>query len=204
MPQYFLIHKPFRVLSQFSSHEGKKTLKDLFSVPPDVYPVGRLDFDSEGLLLLTNDKELNDRLLNPLFKHEREYWVEVEGIVDRQAIMDLENGVWISVSGNRYRTKRCRAVIFPKPPAVSERNPPVRFRKSIPTSWIKLVLTEGKNRQVRKMTAAAGFPTLRLIRTRIEEVQLDSLQPGELKEISKRELYSKLFHSKPDNAPDHC
>ncbi|MBC7826469.1 MAG: pseudouridine synthase [Chitinophagaceae bacterium] len=190
MFRYFIIYKPYQVLSQFSSEQDKNTLKDFFSVPPDVYSIGRLDFDSEGLLILTNDKQLNYRLLNPLFNHEREYWVQVEGSVTANAVEQLEAGILINAGGKFYRTKKCRVVIFKEMVTVAERNPPVRFRKMIPTSWIKLILTEGKNRQVRKMTAAAGYPTLRLIRARIGRLTLQALQPGEMKELSKEEIYS--------------
>ena len=196
MLRYFIIHKPYMVLSQFSSGEGKKTLKDFFPVPPDVYPVGRLDYDSEGLLVLTNDKRLNHRLLNPLFNHEREYWVQVEGDIDSTAIQRLQSGVVINTNGKSYSTKECKAELFHHAPDVAERIPPVRFRKNIPTRWIRLVLAEGKNRQVRKMTAAAGYPTLRLVRTRIERLTLDGLGPGELKELDGAEIYSKLFDNR--------
>jgi len=193
MLRYFIIHKPYQVLSQFSSGQGKKTLKDFFPVPADIYPVGRLDHDSEGLLLLTNDKQLNHRLLNPLFHHEREYWVQVEGNIDTTAIQQLKAGVMIKVDGKSYQAKKCQTELFPAPPVVAERNPPVRFRQNIPTSWIRIILTEGKNRQVRKMTAVTGFPTLRLIRARIERLTLDGLQPGEMRELTGNEIYSKLF-----------
>jgi 23S rRNA pseudouridine2457 synthase len=181
------------VLSQFSSGLGKKTLKDFFPVPEDVYPVGRLDYDSEGLLLLTNDKQINHRLLNPLFHHEREYYVQVEGNIEANAIQLLEAGVVINVDGKSHATKKCNVELFPVPPVVTERNPPVRFRKNTPTSWIRMVLTEGKNRQVRKMTAAVGHPTLRLIRTRIEKLTIGDLQPGEMRELLRAETYSGLF-----------
>ena len=193
MLRYFIIHKPYMVLSQFSPSEGKKTLKDFFPVPADVYPVGRLDFDSEGLLLLTNDKELNNRLLNPVFHHAREYWAQVEGSVHSDALSKLQSGVPINVGGKLYTTKKCTAVVFENPPAVPPRNSPIRFRKDIPTTWIRIILTEGKNRQVRKMTAAVGHPTLRLIRIRIEQLSIDDLRPGEMKEINRLETYSKLF-----------
>lgn len=193
MYQYFIIHKPFQVLSQFTSQEGKQTLKDFFSVPGDVYPVGRLDFDSEGLLILTNDTQLNHRLLNPKFAHEREYWVQVEGAINEQAINELSAGLAISIDGKLYQTKRCKAEIFETAPEVPDRNPPIRYRAQIPTSWIKLILTEGKNRQVRKMTAKTGFPTLRLIRYRIAAVSLNGLKPGEMREIQQAEMYRLLF-----------
>lgn len=200
MSFYCIIYKPFNVLSQFTSQDGKQTLKDYFDVPGDVYAVGRLDYDSEGLLILTNDKKLNHALLNPLHEHEREYWVQVDGSITKEAIDLLQNGVTISVDGKKYPTKKCSAALFNGAPAVPDRNPPVRFRKNIPTSWIKIKLTEGKNRQVRKMTAAVGFPTLRLIRQRIENCSLDGLQPGEMRLLAERELYHLLLLNKP-NAP---
>lgn len=192
MNKYFIVHKPFNVLSQFSSTDGKKTLKDFFDVPSNVYPVGRLDYDSEGLLILSDDKKLNQNLLDPLHEHEREYWVQVEGNISEDAMNELQNGVSININGKMYHTKQCIVKKFSHSPSVSERNPPIRFRKSIPDSWIKIILKEGKNRQVRKMTAAVGFPTLRLIRYRIEKITLDDLHPAEMKIISKQELYNLL------------
>ena len=171
----------------------KQTLKDLFRVPIDVYPVGRLDSDSEGLLVLTSDKELNHRLLNPAFGHEREYWVQVEGIMNQQAADQLSQGVEITIDGKLYHTAKCLVEIFEKEPQVPLRNPPIRFRKNIPASWIKIIITEGKNRQVRKMTARAGYPTLRLIRHRIGMLTLEGLEPGDIRELSKKEIYSLLF-----------
>lgn len=186
------------MLSQFTSGDGKQTLGDFFDVPRDVYPVGRLDYDSEGLLILTNDKKLNHQLLNPSFAHEREYWVQVDGDITATAIHDLQNGVDISVDGKIYRTKKCKAIRFNETPVVPERNPPIRFRKNIPATWIKLVIAEGKNRQVRKMTAAVGFPTLRLIRYRIERCTIEALQPGEMRMLTQGEAYHFLFPGKND------
>lgn len=199
MNRYFLIYKPYLVLSQFSAVDGKKTLADFFDVPKDVYPVGRLDFDSEGLLLLTNDSSLNHRLLDPRFAHEREYWVQVDGAITDAAIVTLQKTVAINVDGKVYNTRPCRAEIFAATPPVPDRNPPIRFRKEIPAPWIRLILTEGKNRQVRKMTAKVGFPTLRLIRYRIEQLSLDSMQPGDMIELNQSTVYQQLFHgNKPD------
>ena len=192
MPSYYTIHKPFQVLSQFSPQPSKQTLKDIFAFPTDVYPIGRLDYDSEGLLIITNDKTLNNKILNPAFGHEREYWVQVDGAVTPGAINQLENGVKISVDGKAYHTKPCIAQSFETPPHVAERQPPIRFRKNIPVSWIKIILTEGKNRQVRKMTAAVGFPTLRLIRVRIADVTIQSLEPGAFIEWNREALYASL------------
>jgi 23S rRNA pseudouridine2457 synthase len=190
---YYIIYKPFQVLSQFSKEGDKKTLADFFKVGKDVYPVGRLDYDSEGLLILTNDKQLNHRLLNPVFKHKKEYWVQVDGAITDDAIEQLAKGVSISVEGKQYQTKPATVRILDNP-VVCERNPPIRFRKDIPTSWISLTITEGKNRQVRKMTAVVGFPTLRLIRKQIENISLNTMQPREMMELSKAAIYKKLFN----------
>ena len=179
MPQYFIFNKPYQVLSQFSAEGDKKTLSDFFSaISKNIYPVGRLDFDSEGLLLLTDDKALTRQLLDPSFAHPRTYWVQVDGAITDDAIQQLQQGVTISVDGKKYRTKKAVAKMLVPSPLVPDRDPPVRFRKNIPTSWISLTLTEGKNRQVRKMTAAVGYPTLRLIRYAIGKVTLDDIPPG--------------------------
>jgi 23S rRNA pseudouridine2457 synthase len=190
---YYVIYKPFQVLTRFGKEDGKDSLSDYFKVPVDVYPVGRLDYDSEGLLILSNDKSLTNRLLDPENAHEREYWVQVDGAIDDAAIRQLRQGVTITVDGKKYQTRRCQAEIFETEPVVPERNPPIRFRKSIPAPWIKLVLQEGKNRQVRKMTAAAGFPTLRLIRYRIGGITIEGILPGEMREMTQREIYALLF-----------
>lgn len=171
-------------MSQFSPEGDKKTLANFFlNLDKDIYPVGRLDYDSEGLLLLTNDKALTHRLLTPTFEHERTYWVQVEGTITEDAVKKLSSGVVIRVDGKDYKTRKALATIFKEPPVVPERNPPIRFRKSVPDSWLSLTLTEGKNRQVRRMTAAVGFPTLRLIRWRIDNWTAKGLNPGEWKEV---------------------
>lgn len=194
MFRYFIVYKPYKTLSQFTSAENKHTLADYFTVPKNVYPVGRLDEDSEGLLLLTNDKKLNHRLLNPLFEHEREYWVQVEGAITNEAVMQMQQGLQLNIKGDIHQTKSSVVAIFSEAPPVAERNPPVRYRANVPTSWIKIILKEGKNRQVRKMTAQVGFPTLRLIRYRIEAIELKGMQPGNIIEISQKPIYKKLFH----------
>ncbi len=163
------------------------------NVPKDVYPVGRLDYDSEGLLILTNDTQLNHRLLHPKYKHEREYWVQVEGLINDAAIHQLQQGPVIPLDGKKYKTQPAKASLFQQPPIVPARVPPIRFSKEIPASWISLTLTEGKNRQVRKMTAAVGYPTLRLIRWRIEKLTIAGMQPGDLKELSPAIIYGQLF-----------
>ncbi len=176
MYRYLLFHKPYGVLCQFTDDAvpRRPTLKDFIDVPA-VYAVGRLDFDSEGLLLLSNDGKLKHQLLDPLFAHERTYWVQVEHIPTATALAQLAAGVVIQ----GYRTKPAfvRAI---EPPTVTDRNPPIRFRQSIPTAWLEITLTEGKNRQVRRMTAAVGHPTLRLIRVRMGSLQLCHPQLGDL------------------------
>lgn len=190
---YFVIYKPFQVMSQFSAVAGKKTLKDFFNVPQDVYPVGRLDYDSEGLLILTNDTTLNHQLLHPNHAHEREYLAQVDFDVSPTSIQQIQKGVPINIDGKIYQTKPCTASIILPEPLVAQRFPPIRVRKEISTTWLKLILKEGKNRQVRKMTAAIGHPTLRLIRQRIEQLKLDNLQPGEMIEMDEAIIKKLLF-----------
>ena len=187
MHEYYILYKPFQVLSQFSPQEGKATLKDIAPLAADIYPIGRLDFDSEGLIFLTNDRRLTHRLLDPVFAHEREYWVQVEGTAGYDALRQLESGVTITIDGKPYKTRPAKARPIAAPP-LPERDPPIRFRAHIPTSWISLTLTEGKNRQVRKMTAAVGFPTLRLVRYRILNITIDGMRPGEMREIRKEDI----------------
>ncbi len=194
MFRYFIAYKPYKVLSQFTSALNKKTLADFFSVPKNVYPVGRLDEDSEGLLILTNDAKLNHRLLDPRFEHEREYWVQVEGVITDSAVTELQQGLQLNIKGGIEYTKPCIANVFDAAPLVAERVPPIRYRTSGATSWIKIILKEGKNRQVRKMTAQVGFPTLRLIRYRIEKIELNDMNPATMIELSQRSIYKKLFY----------
>jgi 23S rRNA pseudouridine2457 synthase len=186
------------VLSQFSKEGDKQTLADYFKVPKDVYPVGRLDYDSEGLLILTNDNQLNHRLLQPMFAHEREYWVQVDGAITENALQELCDGVDINIDGKQYHTKKCRASLFNETPDVADRNPPIRYRANIPAPWIKMTLTEGKNRQVRKMTAKVGFPTLRLIRYRIEGLDISNLQPGDMIAFPQQKIHQLLFNEHSD------
>jgi len=194
MFRYYLFHKPYEVLCQFSPEGDKKTLADFLPyIAKDVYPVGRLDYDSEGLLLLTNDKSLTHHLLDPKFSHQRTYWVQVDGAITDEALAQLQKGVIININGKQHKTLPAiaRKLVDPE---VSERDPPIRFRKNIPTSWIALTLTEGKNRQVRRMTAAVGFPTLRLVRYSIGQVTLDGIASGTAKEVDgsiKKLLFAK-------------
>lgn len=178
MKRYFLLNKPFNVLCQFSPSGGKKTLKDVFNFPKDVYPVGRLDYDSEGLLLLTNDKSLVKKLAHPEAKVEKEYFVQVENIPDDEKLKMLESGVVIG-------GKRAKPAKIKRLPDFElwERTPPIRYRKNIPACWLSITITEGMNRQVRRMTASIGHPALRLIRFRIGKINLENLQPGEVREV---------------------
>ena len=180
------LHKPYGVLSQFTPEPGSRwrTLAEL-GLPKNVYPVGRLDADSEGLLLLTDEPELNARLLDPAHGHVREYWVQVERVPDDAALRCLARGVTIG----KHRTRPCRAWRLEFPPNLSPRDPPIRFRRTVPDSWIALALTEGKNRQVRRMTAAVDHPTLRLVRVRIGAWMMprDKFPPGAWCELGAEE-----------------
>jgi len=173
--KYIALNKPFQLLCQFSQPEDsdKATLASL-NLPAHVYPVGRLDYDSEGLLILTDDARLNSKLLDPAQNHCRTYWAQVENIPSAQALETLRQGVIIE----SVKTRPAQTRILTAEPRLPERNPPIRTRKTIPTSWLELSLTEGRNRQVRKMTAAVGCPTLRLVRAAIGNLQLELLALG--------------------------
>ncbi|NJK68814.1 MAG: pseudouridine synthase [Microcoleus sp. CSU_2_2] len=184
--RYILFYKPYDVLTQFTDNSGetkRRTLKDYIPIP-DVYAVGRLDRDSEGLLLLTDDGPLQHRLSEPKFAHPRTYWVQVERIPDASAIARLQTGVTIQ----DYRTRSAKVQLLLSEPLLPPREPPIRFRKNIPTAWLEMTLTEGRNRQVRRMTAAVGFPTLRLVRSAIGHLQLEGLKPGEWRELAIEEI----------------
>ncbi|MCU0454541.1 MAG: pseudouridine synthase [Bacteroidetes bacterium] len=179
-----LFNKPYGVLSQFTPEGDHQTLAEYGPFPRDVYPVGRLDADTEGLLLLTNDANLLHRLTEPKFGHERTYWAHVERVPSDQALAQLASGVIIG--GHRTRPANVRRLS--EEPPLSARRVPIRFRKNVPTSWIELRLTEGKNRQVRRMTAAVGHPTLRLVRVGILFLTLEGLRPGEWRELTATEV----------------
>jgi len=179
-------HKPYGVLSQFNPNpgeEGQRTLS-AFDFPPRCFPLGRLDMDSEGLLLFTDEKPLENRLLNPKFKHRRRYLVLVEGQPDEAALNELRRGTLV-IKG--HRCLPCRAKALKQAPPLPERDPPVRVRKSIIDTWLRLELREGKNRQVRRMTAAVGHPTLRLLREGIGAFPLGDLAPGQWRELTPEE-----------------
>ena len=180
---YLLFWKPYGVLTQFTDQEGRSTLKDYID-QLGVYPVGRLDQDSEGLLLLTDDGPLAHRLSDPRFDHPKTYWAQVEGIPDQSSIQALTSGVTIQ----NYRTRPAGVRVLDQEPNLPSRSVPIRFRKAIPTAWIELILTEGKNRQVRRMTAAVGFPTLRLVRIAIGTLTLEGLVPGTWRLLTNPEV----------------
>lgn len=190
MARYFIIYKPFGVLTQFTGEEP--TLASLGVFPKDVYPVGRLDKDSEGLLLISDDKVLNHHLLNPRFGHQRTYYAQLEGVPTPGALAQLRAGVNITVDGSPYKTKPALAKILDPAPELPERNPPIRYRASVPDTWIELTLIEGKNRQVRKMTAAVGFPTLRLVRYSMEKINIKGMKVGEILELDEHTVYHQL------------
>lgn len=193
--QYILFYKPYNVLSQFSegttppvsAAEPRLTLKDFIPVA-NVYPVGRLDRDSEGLMLLTNHGRVQHRLSDPRFAHPRTYWVQVEQVPSAAALAQLRQGVTIK----GYRTRPCQVESLMVAPTLPPREPPIRFRQSIPTAWLEMTLQEGKNRQVRRMTAAVGHPTLRLVRVAIAHLQLGTLEPGQWRSATADERHRLL------------
>ena len=181
---YYIFNKPYRVLCQFSPASGKSTLLDFGPFPRHVYPVGRLDYDSEGLVLLTDDGLMQHALLEPKFHHPRTYLAQVERIPGTDALRKFCDGIIIE----KKRTRPALVQLLLAEPALPPRPVPIRFRKSVPTAWIELTIYEGKNRQVRKMTAAVGHPTLRLVRIRIGTISIEGLLPGEHRELSGAEV----------------
>ncbi len=192
--RYYILYKPYGVLCQFTDSAGRKTLADIGQFPRDVYPVGRLDFDSEGLVLLTNDGMLKNILLDPENKHPRRYLAQIEKMPDEEKLNRLREG--IELKG--YRTLPADVQLLTNEPDIPSRGMPIRHRKNIPTAWLKLTLHEGKNRQVRRMTAAVGHPTFRLIRISIGSLTLGNMQPGEVREMTSGEIHNlkKLLEHK--------
>jgi 23S rRNA pseudouridine2457 synthase len=181
---YILFYKPYGVLSQFTPESGHRSLKDFGPFPKGVYPVGRLDVDSEGLMLLTNDNRVKHGLASPTFRHKRSYFVQVERVPTESSLEKLREGVMIE--GRRTLPSVVR--LLHQEPSFPSRPVPIRFRKNLPTCWLEITLTEGRNRQVRKMTAAIGHPTLRLVRTHISFLSLNGLAPGETRGLDPKEI----------------
>lgn len=179
MPRYILFHKPYGVLSQFTPEDGARSLAE-FNLPKNVYAAGRLDKDSEGLLLLTDDGPLIDKLAHPKNEKQKTYWALVERVPTEEELQKMRKGLRIE----DYQTKPCEVKILDPQPEVPPRDPPVRVRKTVQDVWLEIKITEGKNRQVRKMTAAIGHPTLRLIRVGIGNLKVGDLKPGHWREIS--------------------
>ncbi|WP_162426781.1 pseudouridine synthase [Pontibacter pudoricolor] len=180
--RHFIVHKPYGYLSQFvCEHKKKKMLGELHDFPEGTMAIGRLDEDSEGLLLLTTNGKVSEQVRS---KHiEKEYYAQVDGLITDEAIKLLQEGVEIGIGGDKYKTLPCAAFRLEQDPGFPQRSRKIRDDRHGPTSWVSITLTEGKNRQVRKMTAAAGFPTLRLVRVRIGDIQLGELQSGEVVEV---------------------
>lgn len=181
--RYLLLNKPYEVLTQFTDEHGRATLKDFVPVP-GVYPVGRLDFDSEGLLLLTDDKQLQHRLSDPRYKVPKTYWAQVEGVPTEAALEQLRRGVPIKDG----LTAPGAAALLPEPAGLWPRTPPIRYRASIPTGWLEIRISQGMNRQVRKMCAAVGLPCLRLVRAALADLALDGLAPGQWRDLAATEV----------------
>jgi 23S rRNA pseudouridine2457 synthase len=192
------LFKPFDVVCQFSETEGRRTLKNYVPIP-GVYPVGRLDRDSEGLLLLTDDGGLAHRLTDPRFAHPKTYLVQVERVPDADALEALRHGVILKDG----QTRPADVELLAEPPALPDRSVPIRFRKNVPTTWLRLTIREGRNRQVRRMTAAVGCPTLRLVRIAIGPVTLGDMESGQWRELNAQELdeLGKIREDRPRRHP---
>ncbi len=191
-------NKPFQVLTQFTDETGRETLADFISIA-GIYPAGRLDRDSEGLLLLTDDGQLQNRISHPDHKLKKVYWVQVDGEISSEAVQQLRDGVKLKDG----LTLPAQVEIIGQPAMLWPRNPPIRVRAEIPTSWLQLEISEGRNRQVRRMTAAVGFPTLRLIRYAIGPITIDTLQPGEYAEVAEKPLWT-LFPKQKNSSPNRA
>ena len=188
-PIYIILHKPYGYLSQFSKDfDDQKTLADLLTVNQDIYPIGRLDKDSEGLLLLSNERQKAQALINPNSHISKAYYVQVDGQIDSKTIARLSQGVEIRIKKKAYKTLPCQINAMENPPLIPDRNPPIRVRKNIPTSWINIRLEEGKNRQIRRMCAAVGFPVLRIFRHALGPLKIGNLAQGDNRSLTINEI----------------
>lgn len=196
MSRLILFNKPYGVLTQFTDADGRSTLADYIPIPK-VYAAGRLDADSEGLVVLTDDGALQARIADPRHKLAKKYWVQVDGVATDEALRNLAAGVDLG----DFHTRPCQARRIAEPPELWLRNPPIRYRAAIPTSWLELVLREGKNRQVKRMTARVGFPTLRLIRCAVGDWTLEGLAPGQWRELEISGQPDRMQRVNGANAP---
>lgn len=193
--RYFTVYKPYGVLCQFTpDHEGQITLASLASFPKAVYPVGRLDADSEGLVILTSDNQLKHKILDPKWSIYKTYWCQVEGQPIEQDLRPLEEGILLRIRRNVVKTAPAKVRILDHVPSLPERNPPIRYRSSVKDSWVEIAIMEGKNRQVRRMLASIGFPVLRLVRVGIGGLSLGSREPGDVLEWHHKELDTLVFN----------
>ncbi len=190
---YFIVYKPFGMLSQFTPEGNKPALSSLFKFPLDCYPVGSLETESEGLLLLTNDKKINHKFLNPTVEHKRTYFVQVDGDITEDAIQKLGTGVEVKIEGKLFKTNKALVEKIEEP-SLPPRIPPVRFRKTVPTSWISITLADQKNKQVRQMLSVIGFPALRIVRIKIGNLELKAMLPGDVLEMKSLDVFEKLFY----------
>jgi 23S rRNA pseudouridine2457 synthase len=192
--RYFILFKPYGILCQFTpDHPGQQTLADLYQFPREVYSVGRLDMDSEGLLILTDDSALNTKILAPDSKMPKTYWAQVEGTPEDKTFKPLRQGMTVRIRQKKVKLEPAQARILEEAPILPERDSAIRVRHSVPDTWVEVIVTEGKNRQVRRMLANLGHPVLRLIRVGIGHLNIGDLKPGEVKEMTGEEINKILF-----------
>ncbi len=190
---YYRIYKPYGMLSQFTPEGNKPALGSLLKFPLDCYPVGSLETEAEGLLILTNDRKVSQKFLDSKAEHKQTYFVQVDGAITEEAIEKLSIGVEVKIEGKSFNTQPANVKIIEEPKLPS-RNPPVRFRKTVPTTWIRITLIESKNKQVRQMASAVGFPALRIVRFAFEKLDIGEMNSGDVMELSRNDVYNKMFY----------